>query len=50
LFVIDFEGINKRETPDARVAFQAVKIATETGVAQFQNIMFEQVNLNIGNG
>ena len=43
-------GIVRRAPPESIVAFQAAKIAEQTSIGVNQNILFEKVNLNIGNG
>lgn len=43
-------GRTRRVQPETMVAFQAMKLNTQTGIGTNQNILFEKVSLNLGNG
>jgi len=43
-------GTIRRSTPDTMVAFQAMKNAWQTSIGTNQNVLFEKVTLNLGNG
>jgi len=45
-----FTGIVRRIQPELMVAFQATKISRQSSKGLNQNVQFERVSLNIGNG
>jgi len=49
--IFSFEDVRlQRFAPETLIAFTAVKVASQNDVARNQNIMFENVPLNEGNG
>ena len=44
-----YTGVNRR-APEVMIGFQAAKIASQISVGTNQNIVFENVSLNLGNG
>jgi len=45
-----FAGIVRRTRPESMVAFQAAKVSRQSSIGLNQNVQFERVSINIGNG